>query len=121
MGDSFSCLDYGEQLVMRFRASGLTRREFAAQKGISVSALDYYVRRERSASMPATFAPNRILPVDLIAAETEAPEVGAAARYSGVAVRLANGRAVEVRRGFDAQLLRDVLAVVETPTTEERG
>jgi transcriptional regulator with XRE-family HTH domain len=40
-------LDYGEQLVKRYRASGLTRKEFAERSGISVSTLAYYVRRER--------------------------------------------------------------------------
>jgi transcriptional regulator with XRE-family HTH domain len=47
MSDSYSSLDYGEQLVRRYRASGLTRKEFAERSGISVSTLDYYVRRER--------------------------------------------------------------------------
>lgn len=53
MKDSSSSLDYGERLVMRYRASGLVRKDFAERAGISVSTLEYYVRRERKASLPA--------------------------------------------------------------------
>ena len=102
MSDAFDSLDYGEQLVIRYRASGRTRKEFAEQAGISVSTLDYYVRRERRASMPADFTPNSILPVDLVASGEEPCGVDAAPAFAGgIAIRLANGRVVEVERGFD--------------------
>ena len=67
MRDSISTLDYGERLVMRYRASGLRRKEFAERVDISVSTLDYYVHRERKASQPAAVAPNRILPAEFVA------------------------------------------------------
>ena len=122
MSDTFSSLDYGEQLVIRYRASGLTRKEFAERFGISVSTLAYYVRRERKATLPAGFTPNRIVPVDLVASDEKPSSQGAGSTFSsGVAIRLANGRAVEVQRGFDAQLLCDVLAVLEGDSTGERG
>jgi len=120
-------------LVLRYRASGLTRKGYAAQEGISVSALDYYVRREGRAALPAGFPPNRILPVDVIAAGAEAPVSGAArpggvppsgiqpVMPSGVAVRLANGRSIEVERGFDAELLREVVAALEARGVGERA
>ncbi len=47
MNDSISSLDHGEPLVRRFRASGMTRKDFAARSGISVSTRDYYVRHAR--------------------------------------------------------------------------
>jgi len=139
MTDSWSALDYGERLVLRYRASGLTRKGYAAQEGISVSALDYYVRRERGASLRAGLAVNRILPVELMAAETGAS--GSAADTlsggsatsalsggiqpvmpsGGVAVRLVNDRFVEVRRGFDAELLREVVAALEARGVGERA
>ena len=121
MSDSFSSLDYGEQLVMRYRASGLTRRQFAAQADISVSTLDYYVRREGRASPSVAVAPNRILPVDLIAPEETDSQENVPVTSAGIGIRLANGRVVEVERGFDAALLLEVLAVVETNRTGERG
>ena len=120
MKDAFSTLDYGEQLVKRYRASGRTRKDFAEQADISVSTLDYYVRRERKASLAADFAPNRILPVDLMP-EEELPRPFATGVSGGIAIRLADGRAVEVQSGFDAQLLREVLAVLEPNSSGERG
>ena len=121
MSDSISSLDYGEQLVMRYRASGLTRKEFAEQSGVSVSTLAYYVRRERSASLPSDSRPNRILPVDLVGSAEEFSRESGLAFCGGIAIRLASGRAIEVQRGFDAELLRDVLAVLEGKRSEERG
>jgi hypothetical protein len=113
-------LDDGDDLVIRFRVSGLIRREFSVRVGTSVSTLDSYVWRERRASLPIAMPVNRTHPVDLIASAGGMPEVGAAARWGGVAVRLANDRSVEVPRGFDAQLLRGVLAVLEAGSARER-
>ena len=121
MSDPCLTLDYGEQLVLRYRASGLTRREFARQADISVSTLDYYVRREGKASPPVALAPNRILPVDLIAPEETGPQESVPVTSAGIAIRLANGRMVEVERGFDAELLLDVLSVLEAHASQERG
>jgi transcriptional regulator with XRE-family HTH domain len=121
MTDSLCSLDYGEDLVIRYRASGLTRREFAARAGISVSTLDYYVRRERKASLPAALPVNRILPVDLIAEETKAAGSLTMAPAGGVSIWLSNGRRIEVRRGFDAQLLGEGLAVLEAEGGGERA
>jgi transcriptional regulator with XRE-family HTH domain len=121
MTDSLCSLDYGEDLVIRFRASGLTRREFAERAGISVSTLDYYVRRERKASLPGALPVNRILPVDWIAAEAEVAGVSMMAPAGGISIWLSNSRRIEVRRGFDAELLREVLALLEADGGEERA
>jgi hypothetical protein len=36
-----------KQLVRQYRKSGLTRKQFCARKGISVSALQYHLGKER--------------------------------------------------------------------------
>ena len=120
MSDSISSLDYGEQLLLRYRASGLTRKEFAEQSGISVSTLAYYVRRERSASLPVDSRPNRILPVDLVGSGEDFYRESALVCSGGIVIHLANGRTLEVQRGFDRELLCDLLAVLEANTGEER-
>src|SRR5690606_34670375 len=102
MSDSLSSLDYGQQLVLRYRGSGLSRKDFAEQSDISVSTLDYYVRRERKASQPADFAANRILPVELVAPGEVETEVRESALSTRIRIRVTNGRVVEVERGFDA-------------------
>jgi hypothetical protein len=107
-------LDYGEDLVWRYRASGRTRKEFAAEAGVPVTTLDYYIRqvnRNRSADETAV---SRILPVELVSGEHE--ETATRGAQSTVVVRLGNGRRIEVHRGFDAQLLGEVLAVLEANT-----
>ena len=119
MNDAVDVLDYGEDLVWRYRTSGRTRKEFAAEAGIAVSTLDYYIRRVNRKSTAQQIPQSRILPVDLIPAEYEEP--AARGTQSTVLVRLPSGLAVEVRRGFDAQLLRDLLAVLEMPVAGERG
>ncbi len=121
MSDSISSLDYVEQLVKRYRASGMTRKYFAARSGISVSTLDRYVRRERDGSLPAAFAPSRNLPVEIAAPEEAASRASAPAASTGLRIRLANGRALEVERGFDAGLLLEVLAVLEENARGERA
>ena len=121
MTDSLCSLDYGEDLVVRFRASGLTRREFAERAGVPVSTLDYYVRRERKASLAGALPVNRILPVDLIAAEAEVAEASMMAPAGGISIWISRIRRIEVRRGFDAQLLREVLAVLEAEGGGDRA
>ncbi len=111
MSDGVGFLDYGEDLVWRYRRSGRTRKEFAAEAGIPVTTLDYYIRRVNRNSSAEEASVSRILPVELVTGEHEEPAARGA--QSAVVVRLGNGRAVEVHRGFDAQLLRDLLAVLE--------
>lgn len=121
MSDLFGSLDYGEQLLRRYRASGMSRKGFAARSGISVSTLDYYVRRERKACLPVAFAPSRILPVEFLASEETTLQANSPAAPAGIRIRLANGRALEIERGFDAGLLLEVLAVLEENVRGERA
>jgi len=119
MNDGVGFLDYGEDLVGRYRRSGRTRKEFAVEAGIPVTTLDSYIRRVNRSSSGGEASVSRILPVALVTGEHE--ETAARGAQSAVVVRLGNGRAVEVQRGFDAQLLVEVLAVLETSNNAERG
>ena len=110
MSDGFGFLDYGKDVVWRYRASGRTRKEFAAEAGIPVTTLDYYIRRVNRSSAAEQISASRILPVHVVPAEQE---MFVSAARGGLLVCLANGLAVEVRRGFDAELLCEVLAVLE--------
>ena len=150
MSELLDSLEYGARIVRGYRASGLTRRDFAAECGIPVTTLDYYVRRtnrdagSREAERlpnrsplnrtppnliaPNLIAPNRILPVEVAAEEPEWEGPGAnalrrsgAALSAGIVVRLANGRAIEVARGFDGGLLREVVAALEAHPTPGRA
>ena len=77
---------------------------------------------------PNLIAPNRILPVEVAVEEPEWEGPGAnalprsgAALSAGIVIRLANGRAIEVARGFDGGLLREVVAALEANPTPERA
>jgi len=81
-----------------FEASGLTRREFAARAGMSVSALDYWRARARRG--------DRMVEVELT------PPVCWPAG-SALTLVLGNGRRIEVGAGFENETLARLLAVAE--------
>jgi hypothetical protein len=96
-----------EQLVAEYEASGMGRTVFCQQRGISLSMLNRYRRRqERIAG--ETAAGKRWLAVEL--GGSAAAEAGT--RASGLTVVLPGGRWIEVGRGFDADILKRLLAVV---------
>lgn len=113
MNDGVGFLDSGEDLVWRYCGSGLTRKEFVAEAGIAATTVDCDSHRVNWRTAAEEASVSRILPVDLNAAEHEEP--AARGEPSAVLVRVGKGLAVEVRGGFGAQLLRDPLAVLETP------
>lgn len=89
-------------LVRDFEQSGLTRKAFCEARGVAVHTLDYYRHRERSRGV-ATQA-GELLPVELI---------GGTSTGGGLRVELANGRRIVVEAGFDASVLKHLLAVLE--------
>ena len=90
-----------EQLAAEFRASELTRREFAQRNFVALNTLNRYISRY-SGEQPAT-APQ------LLRVEVSEP----ARTGSGIAVMLGCGRRVELARGFDAATLAEAVRVLE--------
>ena len=93
-----------EQLVAEYEASGLGRTAFCQQRGLSLSTLVRYRRRQE-----------RTVGEDTVRKPWLAVEVcgATAVAASGLAVVLSGGRRIEVGRGFDADTLQRLLAVVE--------
>jgi len=100
-------------LVEAYKDGKESQRAFCAEHGIGQSSLRYWLRRlelEAGAS-PATLADRpRLVPVHLI--EQETPQ----AAGSGVAVIMSGGVRIEVKRHFDAEVLRRVVATLEAGT-----
>jgi transposase-like protein len=96
-----------EQLVGEYEASGLSYTAFCRQTGLSISTLARYRKGQQQRSSEATEA-KRWLSVEVAGGDT----VADGARCSGLAV-VAGGRRIEVGRGFDAETLNRLLAVVE--------
>lgn len=100
-----------------FRRSGLTVREFCGQRRLAEH--NFYAWRRilaqrdqetRDDAVPAEVEAPRFLPVHVRHDPMPSPVVG-------IDVVLANGRCLRVPVGFDADLLRQLLRVVEeTPT-----
>lgn len=97
-----------DRLVSEYEASGLTRQEFCAKHGLSLATLDRYRNRRRQRP-EAPSASNRFLRVELSSAKPADGRI----QGSDLAVVLASGRRIEVRHGFDTDLLVRLVQALE--------
>jgi transposase len=97
-----------EQLVAEYESSGLSRTDFCRQRGLSLSTLSRYRRRQEQAA-GETPDGKRFLAVEV---SGSAARVGGE-RANGLAIMVPGGRRIEVGRDFDAETLKRLLAVVE--------
>ena len=95
-----------EQLVAEYEASGLGRTAFCQQRGLSLSTLSRYRRRRQQTACEGANGKGW-LAVEVSGASAIGGGV------SGLAVALPSGRRIEIDRGFDAETLKRLLAVVE--------
>ena len=96
-----------EQLVAEYEASGLGRTTFCQQRGLSVSTLARYRRRQQQTAGDGAEG-KRWLAVE-VCGSAEANR----GRPSGLVVALPGGRRIEIGCGFDADTLQRLLTVVE--------
>jgi hypothetical protein len=93
-----------ERLAVGYVSSGLSRQEFCARNDVTLSTLSRYVRRySRHPAAPAE--PSRLVSVELVP-ERSTPG-------GELLLMLNNGRRIEVRRGFDAGTLEQLIRVLE--------
>jgi hypothetical protein len=93
-----------ERLAAEYEVSGLGRTAFCQQKGLSLSTLARYRRRQKQTAGEGAW-----LAVEVCGSAAVAGD----GRASGLAVVLSGGRRIEVGRGFDGDTLKRLLAVVE--------
>ena len=91
-----------ERLVSEFEQSGMTRTAFCRGRGVSPHTLDYYRRKLGNQKQPRA---GQLVPVELVGSFP--------VRGSRLRVELANGRRITVEEGFDALLLKRLLAALE--------
>ena len=91
-----------ERLVSEFEQSGMTRTAFCQGREVTPHMLDYYRRKLGNSKQ---LQASQFLPVELVGARPS--------RSSHLRVELANGRRIAVEDGFDALLLRRLVAVLE--------
>lgn len=87
-------------LVARFTASGLTRRQFCDRNEVSLNTLNRYMSRYGHVKTEDA----QLIRIDV---------AGPAGFHAEVTVVLEQGRKVEVRKGFDASTLEQVIRVLE--------
>jgi hypothetical protein len=92
-----------DQLAADYQASGLRCEDFCKQKGVAIKTLARYVTRYRK-QQAGSQEGRRFLAVEV--APRNGPDVE-------LAVLLSTGRRIEVKRGFDASTLRQLVAVLE--------
>ena len=97
-----------QELVAEYEASGLGRTAFCQQRGLSLSTLSRYRKRQEQTAGEATEG-KRWLAVEV----SGSAAVAGGERASGLAVVLPGGRRIEIGRGFDAETLQRLLVVVE--------
>ena len=92
-----------DQLAAEYEASGLSREEFCSQRDVAMKTLARYVVRYRK-QQAAGIEPQRWVAVEV-----------AGPRECELSVLLSGGRRIEVKPGFDAGTLRQLVAVLEQP------
>jgi hypothetical protein len=91
-------------LAAEYEASGLNREEFCRQKEMPLKTLARYVTRYRKQQQAGGSESQRWIPVEIAGQ----PRPG-----SELSVLLSGGRRIEVKRGFDAITLRQIVTVLE--------
>ena len=77
----------GAELIAEYETSGLAQREFAVRNGVTMSALQYWLRKARAAEGDEAAA-ERFRFVEVIGEETEgAPAGGLAMEVGGLTLR----------------------------------
>ena len=94
-----------DQLAVEYETSGLSQKEFCQQRELSLKALGRYLTRYRKQKAQGG-EPHK--PQRFVAVEVARPNCGAE-----LAVLLSSGLRVEVKAGFDAGTLRQLIAVLE--------
>jgi len=104
---------------MEFEQSGLTRRIFCRQHGLSPATLDNYRKRRTCSPSQAQDAVSattsgpavRLVPVELV--ERSSSHRQMAVDGASLHIELAGGRRIAVTAGFEAATLTRLLAVLD--------
>ena len=101
------------RLVALYRKSGMGRSEFCQSHGMALSTLTRHLKKhsgEQRLSGNNIAGESRLIAVELAAISSSS---ATGKPYSALAVLLSNGRRVEVRSGFDAATLAELINVLE--------
>lgn len=100
----YRTISEAEQLAAEFEASGLTRQDFCDRNDVALNTLARYLTRRRQQKTDSS-EPRRWVKVEIADRQR--------AIGSELSVVLADGRRIEVRRGFDIATLQQLVTVLE--------
>ena len=105
LGMKWRSREAAEELVREFEASGLKRKQFCEQRGLSLGTLDLYRKRLRLAE-GGPEPKGRFARVQI---SSQQGQVG-----SGLQLVLSGGLRVEVGESFNEETLKRLLSVIES-------
>jgi hypothetical protein len=97
-----------ERLVDEYEASGLGRQEFCKKHRLSLTTLNRH-RKRKQFGQEKEASERRFIPVEISAAKQPASKE----KTGELVVWLSSGRRIEVRGGFDAKMLEQLVHVLE--------
>jgi hypothetical protein len=92
-----------DRLATEYEASGLSQADFCSQRDLPLKTLGRYLTRYRKQKADGR-KPNRFVAVEVAGHGGDGGEL---------TVLLSGGRRIEVKRGFDGDTLRQLVAVLE--------
>jgi len=98
-----------ERLVEEYEASGLGRQQFCKKHGLSLTTLNRHRKRKQLREEEQTPG-RRFIPVEISAAKQRPSKE----RCGELLVWLSSGRRIEVRGGFDAKVLEQLVRLLES-------
>jgi hypothetical protein len=99
-------------LAFEYEQSGLTRRAFCHQHGLSLASLDNYrkLRSKHSGAAQSSVSDLNLVPVELI--DRSSP-IQSSASDAGIYLVLSSGHRISVASGFDAATLTRLVSVLD--------
>jgi len=97
------------RVAEEYEASGLTQREFAQRRGMTLSTLQSWVYRRRRQEGAPVAQPVRLLPVQVTAAPVERGS-------ASLEVLTASGERVRIAVGTDVEYVARLVAALERKT-----
>jgi hypothetical protein len=96
-----------EKLVAEYEASGLRRQAFCEKHKLTLSTLNRH--RNGKQGPRESGVPSRLIPVEI----SERKQLEASEPKRELLIWLESGRRIEVRGGFDAKVLEQLVSVLE--------
>ena len=103
------------EIIEAYYASGQTQGDFAIRRGIGISTLSLWLRREREQSTARTLSRERephLVEVSLSGAEPGRQQPGRQQPGGDFEIEFAGGERLRMRRGFLAEEFRVIVAVL---------